>query len=275
MSLNLYFATSEVAPFCGAYSLSTFSRKVTTIYNEDPDITVRVVHPKYGFISERKYILREVIRLRDLPIKFNGEDRIINLKSAFIPESRVQVYFLQYNPFYKTIPDLLYKARNGRLFKDNDEKFSFFSEVTLKTLKNLYWAPDYMLCNDWQCSMIPGLFAQKYKADEFYKNIKTVFLLHSLNEATRYFSSDVFTYLNMEPPTDNKVQDMLKFAMDNSDLVVVVDDESNKLMKQVKADNVLKKTLENKNYIVATVDKNLPGKWSAVANTIKTALQEL
>ena len=95
MPLNLYFATSEVAPFCGAYSLSTFSRRITTIYNEDPDLNIRVVHPKYGFISERKYILREVIRLKDLPIEFDGKENIINLKSAFIPESRVQVYFLQ------------------------------------------------------------------------------------------------------------------------------------------------------------------------------------
>ncbi|NQU67963.1 MAG: glycogen/starch synthase [Candidatus Marinimicrobia bacterium] len=275
MALNLYYATSEVAPFCGAYSLSTFSRRITTIYNEDPDMTVRVVHPKYGFISERKYILREVIRLRDLPIEYNGEERIINLKSAFIPESRVQVYFLQYNPYYKAIPELLYKARNGRVFKDNDEKFSFFAEVTLKTLKNLYWAPDYMLCNDWQCSMIPGLFNQKYKEDDFYKNIKTIFLLHSLSDSTRYFSNDVFTHLNLEPPTENKVQDMLKYAMDNSDLVVVVDNEKNELINKVKADKILKNTLDNNNHIIATVDSTLPGKWSQVANSIKTAIQEL
>jgi len=275
MALNLYFATSEVAPFCGAYSLSTFSRKLTTIFNEDPDITVRVVHPKYGFISERKYILREVIRLRDLPIIYNGEERIINLKSAFIPESRVQVYFLQYNSYFKAVPELLYKSRNGRVLKDNDEKYSFFAEVTLSTLKNLYWAPDYMLCNDWQCSMIPGLFAQKYKSDEFYKNIKTIFLLHSLSDSTRYFSTEVFTYLNLEPPTKNTVQDMLKFAIDNADLVVVVDNEKNELMKKVKADKILKNTLENRNHIVAIVDQSIPGKWSAVSSTIKAALQEL
>ena len=38
-------------------------KPVETVYHEDEDIDIRLIMPKYGFISERKYILREVIRL--------------------------------------------------------------------------------------------------------------------------------------------------------------------------------------------------------------------
>ncbi len=275
MALNLYFATSEVAPFCGAYSLATFSRRISTIYNEDPDLNIRMVHPKYGFISERKYILREVIRLKNLPIEFDGEERIINLKSAFIPESRVQVYFLQYNPYYKNLPELLYKARNGRVYKDNDERFSFFSKVALSTLQSLFWAPDIIMCNDWQTAMIPGLLNYQFKENEFYQNIKSVFLLHCMNDSYRYYSTDTFRKLNLEPPEEGDVQDVLKYAMENSDMVIVVDNEKNELMDQVNADPVLRDVLEKKNHSVVVVDKAVPGKWSAAAKSIKTALQEI
>jgi len=275
MPLNLYFATSEVAPFCGAYSLSTFSRRITTIYNEDPDLNIRVVHPKYGFISERKYILREVIRLKDLPIEFDGKENIINLKSAFIPESRVQVYFLQYNEYFKPLPELLYKARNGRVYKDNDEKFSFFSKVALSALKDLFWAPDIVLCNDWQTAMIPGLLNNKFKQDEFYQEMKTVFLLHSWNDTNRYYSKDIFAKLNMEPPTNDNVQDMLKIAMDNSDSIIIIDNEKEKVHEKAMADLVISKILDNKKHHVIPVPANPIGKWSGIAKSIKTVLQEI
>ena len=40
--------------------------------------------PKYGYISERKYILREVIRLKDMPINFLGKTISTNMKSMSI-----------------------------------------------------------------------------------------------------------------------------------------------------------------------------------------------
>ena len=51
--------------------------------------------PKYGFISERKYILREVIRLKEILFDFDGSNYKCSAKSAFLPKSRLQVYFLE------------------------------------------------------------------------------------------------------------------------------------------------------------------------------------
>ena len=72
MSLKLFYLTAEIAPFCESYSLANFSRKFTNRLNLKNDVDIRVSQPKYGYVSERKYILREVIRLRDLPIIFNA-----------------------------------------------------------------------------------------------------------------------------------------------------------------------------------------------------------
>ena len=132
--LKLYYLSAEVVPFSQTYELATFSRKIVSKLHDKEDVDIRVSQPKYGFVSERKYILREVIRLKDIPVDFSDKRLLVNMKSSFIPETRVQVYFIEHDPFYKSIPELIYKARNGRVYNDNDQRFTFFSKAALETL---------------------------------------------------------------------------------------------------------------------------------------------
>ena len=155
--LKLYYLAAEIAPFSETYQLASFSRIITNQLHLKTDIDIRVSQPKYGFVSERKYILREVIRLKDIPVIYNNKQHIINIKSSFIPETRVQVYFLENNALYKELPELIYKARNGRVYSDIDARFSFFNKAALDTLQSLFWVPDIIICNDWQMSFIPTL----------------------------------------------------------------------------------------------------------------------
>ena len=80
---------------------------------------IRISQPKYGFISERKYILREVIRLKEVPVNFNDSKRILSIKSAFIPGTRVQVYFVLDKDYFSNTNPLIYKSKNGQFIKDN------------------------------------------------------------------------------------------------------------------------------------------------------------
>ena len=119
MSLSkVFFLSSEIEPFSNTYSLSDFSNKFGILIKQDKDVDIRMCQPKYGYISERKYILREVIRLKDLEVEFNSETRIANLKSAFIPNSRVQVYFMEEKDFFQPVADLLYKIKKWKIFSE-------------------------------------------------------------------------------------------------------------------------------------------------------------
>uniref|UniRef100_UPI003D1028A6 glycogen/starch synthase n=1 Tax=Arcobacter sp. TaxID=1872629 RepID=UPI003D1028A6 len=55
---------------------------------------IRVMMPNYKSVNERKYVLRDVIRLQGLKIDIANETHNAKSKSAFIPNSKVQVYFL-------------------------------------------------------------------------------------------------------------------------------------------------------------------------------------
>ena len=273
--LKLYYLSAEVAPFSETYELASFSRKITSKLHEKTDIDIRVSQPKYGYVSERKYILREVIRLKDIPVVFNEEQHIINIKSCFIPETRVQVYFMENNPLYKSLPELIYKARNGRVFSDIDERFAFFSMAAIDTLTSLFWAPDVFICNDWQTSFIPTLLREQFKQEEFYSNMKSVYLIHSVNNYRKY-SQSTYDMLGITPNESGKLVDNHIMAIENSDLTIAINYESSQLLDKMKKQKKLFETFESNNSMVLDIPKKTnPAVWKETSNTIESACRKL
>jgi len=270
MPKKIYFLSSEVEPFSSTYSLAQFSQKLGSKLHDIPDFDIRLNQPKYGYISERKYIIREVIRLRDMLIDFdNGKDSV-NLKSAFIPGTRVQIYFTESEKYFKPIIELLYKSKNGRVHKDNDFKFAFFSKVALETIKRLFWQPDIIVCNDWQMSFLPILLKNNYNDNEYYKNIKTVFILHSINEH-RYHSDASHHYIGLD--TSSSKIDNLELAIKYSDYLIVVDDEKKNMSKLFKKN----KNLFDVHKKTKTLYLEVPSKpkWSEISKKVETLLRKI
>ena len=273
--LKLYYLSAEVAPFSETYELATFSRKITSKLHDKEDVDIRVSQPKYGYVSERKYILREVIRLKDIPVMFNEEKHIINMKSCFIPETRVQVYFMENNPLYKSLPDLIYKARNGRIFSDIDERFAFFALSAIDTLTSLFWAPDVFICNDWQTSFLPILLREQYKQEEFYSNMKSVYIIHSVNDYRKY-SKKTYDMLGLTPGESGKLIDNHICAIENADLTIAMNYESSKLMDKMMKQKKLFNAFESNNSMIIDIPKKSNREvWKETANTIESACKKL
>jgi starch synthase len=273
--LKLYYLSAEVAPFSETYELATFSRKITSKLHDKEDVDIRVSQPKYGYVSERKYILREVIRLKDIPVMFNEEKHIINMKSCFIPETRVQVYFMENNPLYKSLPDLIYKARNGRIFSDIDERFAFFALSAIDTLTSLFWAPDVFICNDWQTSFLPILLREQYKQEEFYSNMKSVYIIHSVNDYRKY-SKKTYDMLGLTPGESGELIDNHICAIENADLTIAMNYESSKLMDKMMKQKKLFDAFESNNSMVIDIPKKSNREvWKETANTIESACKKL
>ena len=180
MPLKLFFLTTEIEPFATTSHLGKFSVDIPfALQSIDHDI--RIIIPKYGVVSERKYILREVIRLREIEFEFDGKEDVSSAKSAFIPKTRVQVYFLENVDWFKPLTNLLYKSKNGRVLPDNDLRYGYFSKASIATLPHLFWKPDVLICNGWQSAFVPLIYKQIYDSQDFYGGIKTVLLVHSID----------------------------------------------------------------------------------------------
>ena len=237
MPKKLYFITTEIIPFANVSSLAEFSTKVPLFLQENGH-DIRTIIPKYGYVSERKYILREVIRLREIPFVFKGVDHVTSAKSAFIPKTRVQVYFLEDEFWFKPLTNLVYKSKNGRILADNNERYGYYSKAVLSTLPHLFWAPDIFICNGWQSALVPGLFKKHFDGiNQFYKKIQTVLIIHELNDYSYILRKDLN---DMEVPIHESlkgdslnVYDVASFSADHIIIVDKKEDEiSEKLLKQ-------------------------------------------
>ena len=253
--LKIYYLSSEIMPFSDSDSTSSFSKEFSiTLQNQcQKEIDIRLTQPKYGYISDRRYILREVIRLKELSIDFLNKNNIINLKSGFIPNTRVQVYFMEHKKYFDNVCDLLYKSRNGRFYSDNHEKFTFFVKAAIETLKKLYWIPDYIVCNNWQMSMLPQMFNTFYKNE--FQNTKIIYMIHSINDLYDYDNS-FYKKIGLEPEKNKKKQNNIINAIKHSDYIYAFNDSDNKVANYMKKSNV-KSVLKKKKYSLINYSSNM------------------
>jgi starch synthase len=176
--LKVLYVSSEVVPFAKTGGLADVAGALPMAL-KDLGHEVRVMMPKYKIVNERKYVLREVIRLKNIPVKVGEEEHQVNVKSAFIPDSKVQIYFIDYKPFFGR-EGLYVDGKRGKDFPDNDQRFILFSKAVLETLKLLYWQPDIIHINDWHCSLIPLYLKSVYAKDPFFKKISSILTIHNV-----------------------------------------------------------------------------------------------
>ena len=168
------------------------------------------------------------------------KEHIINLKSGFIPSTRVQVYFMEHMKYFDKVCDLLYKSRNGRFYSDNHEKFAFFTKAAIETLRKLYWIPDYIICNNWQTSMLPQFFDTFYK-DEF-KDTKIVYMIHEINDFYDY-DNDLHKKIGLGSEKNNIIN-----GIKYSDYIYAFNDPSENSVADCMKNPSIKSVLKNKKY---------------------------
>lgn len=177
--LKVLMVFSEVAPFTKTGVLGDVGGSLPKVLKE-MDHDVRVITPQYRVINERKYVLRDVIRLQNIEVDLREETLKINVKSAFLPNSKVQVYFLDYKPFFFR-EGLYTDLKSGKDYQDNDRRFILFSKGVLETLKKLQWQPDVIHCNDWQTGLVPFFLKTIYKKDSFFERTFSLLTIHTFD----------------------------------------------------------------------------------------------
>ena len=157
----------EIAPFPGTAEVGRVGGSLPVVFKEMGH-DVRIISPQYRAINERKYVLRDVIRLQNIEVPLDGETVRVNVKSAFVPNSKVQVYFIDYKPFF--FREGLYSdPKTGKPYPDNGKRFILFSRSVLETLTKLQWQPDVIHCHDWQSGLIPFLLKTVYHDNTFFQ----------------------------------------------------------------------------------------------------------
>ena len=274
MSKKLYYLTTEIIPFANVTPLAEFSTRVP-LFLQEKGHDIRTIIPKYGYVSERKYILREVIRLREIPFQFNGHEEVASAKSAFIPKTRVQVYFLESDHWFTPLTNLVYKSKNGRVLSDNGERYGYFSKAVLSTLPHLFWSPDIFICNGWQSAMVPGIFKRHFEGiNEFYENIQTVMVIHDLNEYSEVSRKDLeMAEVPIHDSLKGKMLNVFDVASFDADSIIIFDKPSAPISKTLFNQPGMKAN-KKKISVIKWSDDEMPD-YQAIADEMDKILKKL
>jgi starch synthase len=148
--LKVLLASSEVVPFAKTGGLADVAGSLPLAL-EELGVDIRVIMPKYA------------------SVKAAGDSAIMGKK--------IKVYFIENDDYFSRKE--LYGDKFGD-YKDNLDRFVFFSREILERCRKENFAPDVIHCNDWQTALVPVYLNTLYKYDSFFSNTRVLYTIHNL-----------------------------------------------------------------------------------------------
>lgn len=165
--MRVLFVVSECVPFVKSGGLADVAGALPKELKR-LGTDIRVILPKYGFISEE--YRNRMRKIAQLVVRVGWRRQYCGIET--LEHEGVTYYFVDNEYYFKR--DSLY----GHY--DDGERFSYFCRAVLDSLPAISFAPDIIHCHDWHTGMIPFLLREEYKKNSFYANMRTIFTIHNL-----------------------------------------------------------------------------------------------
>ncbi|MEO0043427.1 MAG: hypothetical protein RL329_2875 [Bacteroidota bacterium] len=170
----------EIDPYTALSEIAETANKLPLYLNEH-GCEIRILMPRFGTVNERRHRLHEVVRLSGMNIIVNDDDYPLIIKVASLPGSRIQVYFLDNDEFFRR--KSVFEDSEGQPFDDNLDRAVFFCKGAIETVKKFGWSPDIVHCHGWMTGLIPLYLRTAYKNDPLFQPSKIIYSLYdTLNQ---------------------------------------------------------------------------------------------
>lgn len=172
---RVLFVSQEINPFLAKSELANFIRK-TSQGIHDSGKEIRVFMPKFGAINERRHQLHEVIRLSGMNLIVDDQDHPLIIKVASVPSTRIQVYFIDNEEYFKR--KSIECEEDGEICQDNDERSMFFCRGVMETVKKLGWKPDAIVCSGWMSAFMPLYIKDVFAHEPHFSDAKIIYSVY-------------------------------------------------------------------------------------------------
>lgn len=224
---KILIIAQEMEPYTEGTLLAQLANRLPLYLNSN-DCEIRILMPRFGSVNERRHRLHEVVRLSGMNIIVNDDDYPLIIKVASLPGSRIQVYFLDNDDFFKR--KFLFSNEEGQEFPDNIERSVFFCKGAIETVRKFGWAPDIIHCHGWFTALIPMYIRTAYRQDPVFQNSKIVYSI--INDQptnvtfealrTKALINNIDPAIMLDAKTDAGV-DLHRAAIKNSDGTIFVE----------------------------------------------------
>lgn len=229
---KILFVNQDITPYVAETELSKKGRIAPQKVQEE-GCEIRTFMPRWGNINERRGQLHEVIRLSGINICIDDTDHPLIIKVASIPQTKVQVYFIDNEEFFTRRGQVA--DEEGNMFQDNGERAAFFARGVIETIKKLRWTPDVIHCQGWMASLLPIYVKEGYKDEPAMANVKIVTSIinqpaqdnieNNIKDCIAYNDITVDSLAKYETLTNSDA--LTKLAIDYSDGVIIASENAN------------------------------------------------
>jgi starch synthase len=184
---KVLLVTQEMEPYTALSEIAQIANQLP-LFLKNQQCEIRILMPRFGTINERRHRLHEVVRLSGMNIIVNDEDFPLLIKVTSLYESRIQVYFLDNDEFFKR--KSVFEDDEGKPFDDNLERAVFFCKSVMEIVKKFGWAPDIIHCHGWMTALLPVYIRVAYKTEPLFQPSKIIYSMYdTINQS---FTIDEF-----------------------------------------------------------------------------------
>lgn len=222
--MNIVYVSPEIEPFARTGGLGdvlgALPRSVAKLGHK-----VCLFMPLYKQVNRKEFSLSPTKITVAVPMP--NKTSIGLVYSSYVPDTRIPVYFIENAEYFERAEPYKDPA-TGLDYKDNCERFAFFSRAVLETIKALGQTPDVLHANDWQSALAPVYLKTIYQGDTSFRNTLTVFTVHNLAYQGLFPKEDMpligldWSYFNWKQLEYHGKLNVLKAGLVFSDLITTV-----------------------------------------------------
>lgn len=172
---KILFVSTEIDPFAKVGGLGSVMHSLSKALNALGH-DARVMIPRYLDIGSMEHIHMEYEKLLVPTDDEDGTELVCNVKKYIGGTEKgkpTTVYFLENMEYYE-------QRANVYGYADDPIRWALLSRGVLEFLKVSDWAPDVIICTDWQTGFLPNYLRTIYQEDKRLSAISTVFSIHNL-----------------------------------------------------------------------------------------------
>jgi len=172
--VNILMATTEAVPFVKTGGLGDVCGSL-------PQELARLGHHVDLILPAFRQALEAGVPVTDTGVELDipvGSHLVRGqLLESRLPGSPVRVWLVKQDAYFDR--DALY-GEDGVDYKDNCERFVFFSRAVLESIRALQLKIDLVHANDWQTGLVPAYLKLLYRDLPEYESMVSLFTIHNL-----------------------------------------------------------------------------------------------
>jgi starch synthase len=170
--LRVCQVAAEVTPFAKTGGLGDVVAGLSRFLGREGH-DVRIFLPWYSQLAAQPERYVQVDFIRDVPLQIGSRHFTFTARTAKLPASEVDVYFVDCPALYGA-PGIYQGDREDWL------RFAFLTRAAFECAQRMGWAPDVVHCHDWHTALAPLFLKTLYSWDRLFDTTRSVLTLHNL-----------------------------------------------------------------------------------------------